>query len=74
MKKHWSKIAIALGPTIIIASIVWEYARTNPDYNFLIEPWAIKGFEVEWSRFTAWDMGYPRTSGRGCQLMSGQSA
>ena len=47
MKKHWSKIAIALGPTIIIASIVWEYARTNPDYNFLIEPWAIKGFDTD---------------------------
>ena len=47
MKKHWSKIAIALGPTIIIASVVWEYARTNPEYNFLIEPWALKGVDTD---------------------------
>lgn len=47
MKKHWSKIAIALGPTIIIASVVWEYARTNPEYNFLIEPWALRGYDTD---------------------------
>ena len=46
MKKNWTKIAIALGPVIIIASVVWEFARTNPDYNFLIEPWAIRGFDT----------------------------
>jgi hypothetical protein len=47
VKKNWTKIAIALGPAIILASIVWEYARTNPDYNFLIAPWAIRGYETD---------------------------
>lgn len=47
MKKHWTKLAIALGPVIIIASVVWEFARTNPEYNFLIEPWAIRGYDTE---------------------------
>lgn len=47
MKKYWTKIAIALGPTVIIASVVWEFARTNPEYNFLIEPWALRGYETD---------------------------
>ena len=47
MKKNWSKIAIALGPVIVIASIVWEYARTNPEYNFLITPWSLRGYDVD---------------------------
>lgn len=47
VKKHWTKIAIALGPVIMIASVVWEYARTNPSYNFLVEPWAIRGYETD---------------------------
>jgi len=47
VKKNWTKIAIALGPAIILASIAWEYARTNPSYGFLIEPWAIRGYETD---------------------------
>ncbi|MGI9665768.1 MAG: hypothetical protein ACR2N2_01535, partial [Acidimicrobiia bacterium] len=47
MKKNWTKIAIALGPVMIISAVVWEVARTNPDYNFLIEPWAIRGTETD---------------------------
>lgn len=47
MKKNWTKIAIALGPLIIIASLVWEYARVNPSVNFIIEPWAITGWETD---------------------------
>jgi len=46
LKKNWTKIAIALGPAILISTIVWEYARTNPDYNFLIQPWAVRGYEA----------------------------
>ena len=46
MKKNWTKIALVLGPAIMIASISWEYARLKPDYNFLIEPWSLRGFEV----------------------------
>lgn len=30
----------------MLASIFWEYARTSPDYNFLIEPWSVRGFEI----------------------------
>ena len=47
MKRHWTKIAIALGPTIVIASIVWEYARTNPEFAFLITPWSLRGYDVD---------------------------
>lgn len=47
MKQNWSKIAIALGPAIVMVSIVWEMARTNPAYNFLIEPWALSGYEMD---------------------------
>ncbi|MCL1693108.1 MAG: hypothetical protein M3096_05445 [Actinomycetia bacterium] len=47
MKQNWSKIAIALGPAIVAVSIAWELARTNPAYNFLVEPWAMKGYEMD---------------------------
>lgn len=47
MKKNWTKVAIALGPVIIIASVAWEFARTNPEYNFLIQPWALRGYETD---------------------------
>ncbi len=46
MKKNWTKIAIALGPAILISTYVWEFARTNPDYKFLIQPWAMRGNEM----------------------------
>jgi hypothetical protein len=46
VKKNWTKIAIAIGPMVIIATVVWEYARTNPSYNFLIEPWSLRGYQT----------------------------
>jgi hypothetical protein len=46
LKHQWSKIALVLGPVIVMASIVWEYARTNPAYGFLVEPWALRGYEM----------------------------
>ncbi|MEN8041267.1 MAG: hypothetical protein ABFR95_07155 [Actinomycetota bacterium] len=46
MKKNWTKIALALGPAIMIASITWEYARTNSAYNYLIKPWSMRGYET----------------------------
>lgn len=46
MKKHWSKIALVLGPMIMIASVAWEYARLKPDYNFLIQPWSLRGYDT----------------------------
>lgn len=30
----------------MIASIFWEYARTDPDYTFIIQPWAMRGYEM----------------------------
>ena len=47
MKKNWTKIAIALGPVIVIASVVWEYARTNSSYGFVVTPWAMRGYELD---------------------------
>lgn len=46
MKKNWTKVALALGPTIMIASVAWEYARVKPDYNFLVQPWSLRGYEM----------------------------
>jgi len=46
VKKNWTKIALALGPMIMIASVSWEYARIKPDYNFLVQPWSLRGYEV----------------------------
>ncbi len=46
VKKNWTKIAIALGPVLLMASVVWEYARMNPSYNFLLTPWALRGYET----------------------------
>jgi len=46
VKKNWTKIALAVGPATLIATIVWEYARTKPDYGFLIQPWAVRGYEA----------------------------
>lgn len=47
MKKNWTKIAIVLGPIIVIASVAWEYARTNSSYGFVITPWAMRGYEFD---------------------------
>jgi hypothetical protein len=46
VKKNWSKVALVLGPMIMIASVAWDYARLKPDYNFLIEPWSLRGYDT----------------------------
>ena len=53
MKQNWSKIAITLGPAIVMIAIVWEMARTNPAYGFLVEPWSLRGYEMDqgWTYF-----------------------
>ncbi|MEN8114592.1 MAG: hypothetical protein ABFS21_09410 [Actinomycetota bacterium] len=55
MKQNWSKIAVTLGPAIVMASIVWELARTNPAYGYLVEPWSMRGYELTqgWTYFAA---------------------
>ena len=53
VKHNWSKIAVALGPAIVMVAVVWELARTNPAYNFLVEPWSLSGYETDqgWTYF-----------------------
>jgi len=53
LKQNWSKIAITLGPAIVMIAIVWEMARTNPAYGFLVEPWSLRGYEMDqgWTYF-----------------------
>ena len=53
MKQNWSKIAVTLGPAIVMVTVVWEVVRTNPAYNFLVEPWALSGYETDqgWTYF-----------------------
>lgn len=46
MQKNWTGIAIALGPLMLVATIVWEIARTNPAFTALVNPWSIKGHET----------------------------
>lgn len=46
MKKNWTGIALALGPAILLSTIVWEIARVNPDYGFIVSPWSLKGYET----------------------------
>ena len=53
MKQNWSKIAITVGPVIVMAAVAWEMARTNPAYGFLVEPWSLRGYELDqgWTYF-----------------------
>jgi hypothetical protein len=46
LKKNWTKIALAVGPAIMMATIAWEYARNTADYTFVVEPWSIRGYET----------------------------
>jgi len=45
LKKNWTKIALALGPVIMMGSITWEYARNSADYTYLVQPWSMRGYE-----------------------------
>ena len=46
LKKNWTKIAATAGPAIVIAAVFWEMVRMNPDYRFLVEPWALRGTDL----------------------------
>jgi hypothetical protein len=46
LKKNWTKVAIALGAIMMIASVSWEYARTAADYTYLVQPWSMRGYET----------------------------
>jgi hypothetical protein len=34
-----------IGSLIVIQTIVWELVRMKPDYRFLVNPWALRGYE-----------------------------
>ena len=36
-----------------MVAVVWEMARTNPAYGFLVEPWSLRGYEMDqgWTYF-----------------------
>ena len=34
-----------IGGLLTAASILWEYARMNPAYRFLVDPWSFRGYE-----------------------------
>lgn len=44
-RRIFSSIGI-IGGLLTAASILWEYARMNPAYRFLVEPWSVRGFEI----------------------------
>lgn len=49
-KRRWSKVAITLGPVIVMVSIVWEMARTNPVCGFFVEARSLRGYEMDQGR------------------------
>jgi hypothetical protein len=38
------------GSLLIVISALWEYARMNPDYRFIVEPWSLRGYETTQGR------------------------
>jgi hypothetical protein len=34
-----------IGGLLTALSVVWEYARMNPSYRFLVDPWSFRGYE-----------------------------
>lgn len=45
MKRYRPQLMLLLGAALTMASIVWELARMNPQTSYLVEPWAIRGYE-----------------------------
>ncbi|MDX1690506.1 MAG: hypothetical protein R3290_05750 [Acidimicrobiia bacterium] len=35
-----------LGGLVMMGSLLFEYARMEPDYRFIVEPWSVRGYEV----------------------------
>lgn len=46
MKKYRVRILGTVGALIAIVSVLWEYARMRPDYQFVVEPWSLRGYEI----------------------------
>ncbi len=45
MKKYWVRGLGVFGALFTIGTVVWEYARMRPDYGFIVDPWAMRGYE-----------------------------
>lgn len=44
-RKIFSSIGI-IGGLLTAGSVLWEYARMNPAYRFLVDPWSMRGYEM----------------------------
>ena len=45
MKRDFARIIAIAGAVVVIISIIWENARMQPDNNYFVDPWAIRGFQ-----------------------------
>ncbi len=45
MKRDWARAIGIGGALVVVISIVWEFARMQPDNNYLANPWAHRGYE-----------------------------
>lgn len=46
VKTYWVRLLGVGGALLTIQSVFWEYARMRPDYQFLVEPWSIRGYDT----------------------------
>lgn len=45
-RRHPGRLFTAAGAILAIQSIFWEVVRMRPDYRFIVEPWAIRGYDT----------------------------
>lgn len=46
MRGNVTRLLSVLGALIVIQSVAWEYARMRPEYQFIVEPWSKRGYEI----------------------------
>ncbi|NND04478.1 MAG: hypothetical protein HKN91_17015 [Acidimicrobiia bacterium] len=45
MKRDWARLLTIGGAVVIMQSLFWEYARMQPDNNYLVMPWSARGLD-----------------------------
>ena len=45
-KRNRSLFLTLLGAGLMATSIFWEYVRVKPDYRYLVQPWALRGYDT----------------------------
>ena len=45
-RRNRSLFLVLLGAGLMATSLFWEYVRMKPDYRYLVDPWALRGFET----------------------------